>query len=81
MIHIENINTFYKNQKEVAQALNLVIDAYWDKEIDEKTMINTVRNIVMNNYSKIFKGSNYTSTIKQRCGKKRLEVIDKIIKE
>lgn len=76
---MEIVNTFCKNQKEVSTLINKVIDQYWNSEIDEGQMIKLIKTIVFNNDQLIFKGNNYTSAIRQICGKRRLEIVSKII--
>lgn len=69
-----SIKTFYKNQTEVAEAINFVIDSYWADEIEEKEMIQTMKEIIKNNDSLVFKNGDFTTILKQRCGKRRLEI-------
>lgn len=72
------IKTFCKNQKEVAEAINYVIDRYWDNEIDEKRMVQFIKDIAHNNDSLLFKNEDFTTVVKQRCGKRRLEIVSKL---
>ncbi|CAM3073897.1 TIGR04540 family protein [Paenibacillus sediminis] len=69
---------FYKSQDEVAKAINQIIDAYWLNELSEDNMIETIKALLQNNHSKIFKDNDYTSVIKQKCGKRRLEVVTRL---
>ncbi|WP_455793888.1 TIGR04540 family protein [Clostridium butyricum] len=75
------MNSYYKNQKDIGVALNFIIDKYWNKEINETEMIEKIDSIVKNNKEKIYLNNKYTAVIVHKCGKKRLELIDKIIKE
>lgn len=70
---------FYKSQVEVATALCELIDLYWENKIKEQFMIESIKKIVENNKDKIIKDEGYTSVIKQKCGKRRLDIISKII--
>ncbi len=72
------IKTFYKNQTEVAEAINFVIDSYWADKITEKEMIHTIKDIIKNNDSLLHKNGHYTTIIKQRSGKRRLEIVSRI---
>lgn len=74
------VRIFYKNQVEVAKALNEVIDKYWNNEIKEKILFQGITKIINNNESKIIKNGTYTTIVQQRCGKRRLEIIDTIVK-
>ncbi|AGY75874.2 TIGR04540 family protein [Clostridium autoethanogenum] len=74
------VKMFYKNQVEVANALCKVIDCYWNDELEENVMIESIKKIFENNKEKIIKENNYTTIIKQKCGKKRIELIKKIAK-
>jgi len=42
-------------------------------------MINQIKFIASNNDSLLFKEKDYTTLIKQRCGKRRLEIVSKIL--
>ncbi|WP_328248725.1 TIGR04540 family protein [Priestia megaterium] len=70
---------FYKTQRELAIALNIVIDAYWENEINEEMLINKVNETYKNNPNKMLKGEEFTTVLKQQCGKRRLEVIKNIL--
>ena len=72
------IKTFYKNQTEVAEAINFVIDSYWADKIVEKEMIQTIKDVIRNNDSLLYKNGDYTTIIKQRSGKRRLEIVSRI---
>jgi uncharacterized protein (TIGR04540 family) len=73
------IKLFYKTQRELATSLNQIIDAYWENKIDETTLIKTIKDLYINNSSKMIKGNEFTTVLKQQCGKRRIEVIEKII--
>lgn len=73
------IKMFYKSQVEVAEVINQIIDGYWSNEIEEKIMIDRINKLLENNSSKIIKRGNFTTVLRQKCGKRRLEVLAKII--
>lgn len=83
MIEIEvgslEVKLFYKTQRELATTVNKVVDAYWEDKIEEKDLINNIHNLYVNNPSKMMKEEDFTTVIKQQCGKRRLEVVDRII--
>jgi len=73
------VKKFYRTQREVASVINEIIDEYWinnltDEKLDENIMI-----IYKNNRDKIIKNNDYTTILKQQCGKNRLAVVTKII--
>lgn len=74
------IKTFYKSQVEVATALSEVIDAYLEDKIEENFMINSINKIVSNNKDKVINAEGFTTVVKQKCGKRRLSIISKILK-
>ncbi|MEK4145902.1 TIGR04540 family protein [Robertmurraya sp. FSL W8-0741] len=76
---METINTFCKNQKEVSTLINRVIDEYWNSVISEEKMIGLIKTIVANNEKLVLKEKKFTSAVKQICGKRRLEIVSKII--
>ena len=74
------VKKFYRTQREVASIVNEIIDQYWadnltDEELEENIMI-----IYKNNLDKIIKNNDYTTIIKQQCGKNWLAVVSKITK-
>ena len=71
---------FYKTQREIAEVINQVIDGYWDDEISDESMLENIKLLYYNNASKIIKDNDFTTILKQQCGKRRLEVVDKILK-
>lgn len=73
------IKLFYKTQRELANSLNLIIDSYWDNSINEETLIKSVSDIYNNNSNKFFKHDEFTTILKQQCGKRRLEIIERVL--
>lgn len=73
------LKLFYKTQRELASALNSIIDAYWENQIDEKILIKEVEDIYKNNPNKVLKNGDFTTILKQQCGKRRLEIVDRIL--
>jgi len=55
---------FYKNQSDKSVALCEVIDLYWNNEIKEKLMIESITKILKNNKDKIIKNNKFTSIIR-----------------
>jgi uncharacterized protein (TIGR04540 family) len=76
---VVTINTFCRNQKEVSALINKVIDQYWNKQYSESEMISMIKTIVSNNESLVLKNGDFTTTVKQVCGKRRLEIVARII--
>jgi uncharacterized protein (TIGR04540 family) len=73
------VKLFYKTQRELAVSLNGIVDAYWNNELNEETLIKSVHDLYINNPNKVLKDGEFTTVLRQQCGKRRLEVIDKII--
>lgn len=74
-----NFKTFYKNQRELAETLNSIVDLYWKNELSEELLLQNINNIFKNNAVKFLKNDRFTTILQQQCGKKRLDVISKII--
>jgi uncharacterized protein (TIGR04540 family) len=72
--------TYCKNQREVASVINGIIDEYWSGKLSEKEMKEDVLTLCENNKEKLFKDGQFTKIIQQQCGKKRINVISKILK-
>lgn len=73
------VKLFYKTQRELAVSLNGIVDAYWNNELNEDTLIKSVQDVYINNPNKMLKEGEFTTVLKQQCGKRRLEVIERII--
>lgn len=74
------VKLFYKTQRELASALNSIVDQYWDSKLSEEVMMENISKIVMNNRQKVIKHNDFTTILKQQCGKRRLEVVHNVIK-
>jgi uncharacterized protein (TIGR04540 family) len=74
-----NIKLFYKKQRELANVLNQIIDQYWNNDFEENDFIQQIHTLYINNPGKIKKGEQFTAILQQVCGKRRLEVIDRIL--
>ena len=74
------LKTFYRTQRDLASAINKLVDAYWQDEVKEQGLIEGVKNIYQNNQDKLIKYNQFTKVVQQQCGKRRLEVIEKILK-
>ena len=73
------VKLFYKTQREIADVMNKIVDEYWNNNIKEDELIQHIQTLVMNHPGKIIKGDQFTTIIQQVCGKRRLEVINRIL--
>lgn len=73
------IKLFYKTQRELACILNQIVDEYWNNNLNEEELIQHIKALFANNPSKIKKEEQFTKIIQQVCGKRRLEVINRIL--
>ncbi|MBU9674000.1 TIGR04540 family protein [Planococcus sp. CP5-4] len=73
------VKLFYRTQRDVASAINQLIDAYWKEEIMEQKLIESISVIHKNNQEKLIKDNNFTKIIQQHCGKRRLVIVGKIL--
>lgn len=72
--------TYFKSQKDLADSLITVIDTYWRLEITEQELIDYLHSVYKKNKDKIINKENEpTSVIKQRLGKKRLNLTTQIL--
>jgi uncharacterized protein (TIGR04540 family) len=74
------IKMFYRTQREMAVAINQLVDAYWQDEIKEQGLIQGVKNIYDNNQDKLIKNNQFTKVVQQQCGKRRLAIIERVLK-
>lgn len=73
------VKLFYRTQRELATALNELIDGYFDETIDEPVLIKGVTNMYENNRNKLIKDGGFTTVVQQQCGKRRLEIVERIL--
>lgn len=73
------VKKFYRTQREVASVFNNIIDDYWADKLTDEELETIITMIYENNRDKIIKNNEYTTIIKQQCGKNRLTVVSKII--
>ena len=72
------VKKFYRTQREVASIVNEIIDGYWADKLTDEELEENITMIYENNLDKIIKNNEYTTIIKQQCGKNRLAVVSKI---
>jgi uncharacterized protein (TIGR04540 family) len=73
------VKMFYKSQVEVSKAINELIDTYWDNQLEEDELFENIKKMLEYNEQKIIKNNDFTTVLKQKCGKRRLEVMTKIL--
>jgi len=74
------VKLFCGTQRDLAISLNKLIDGYWNEDITEKNLRDSVLKLYENNKNKFIKNGFFTKTVEQQCGKRRLEVIERILK-
>lgn len=70
---------FYKSQVEVAKVINELIDEYWDNQMSENELFEYIKKVFEYNKARMIKEDDFTTVLKQKCGKRRLEVVSKIL--
>jgi uncharacterized protein (TIGR04540 family) len=78
-VTLVEIKMFYRTQREMAAAINQLVDAYWQDEIKEQGLIQGVKNIYENNQDKLIKNNQFTKVVQQQCGKRRLAIIERVL--
>lgn len=73
------VKLFYRTQRDLATALNKLIDAYWEEEIREHELIEGIQTMYKNNQSKLIKNNEFTKVVQQQSGKRRLVIIERIL--
>lgn len=74
------VKKFYRTQREVAAVINEIIDEYWVDNLTDEELEENIIMIYKNNQRKIIKNNDFTTILKQQCGKNRLAVVSKITK-
>lgn len=73
------VKLFYRTQRDLAIALNQLIDSYWSEEIKEEELIKGVKIMYENNREKLMKNQQFTKIVQQQSGKRRLTVVRRIL--
>lgn len=73
------VKLFYRTQRELAVAINNLIDSYWKEQIDEQQLIQSIKDIHLNNPGKLLKDNQFTRVVQQQSGKRRLQVVERIL--
>ncbi|NLN14317.1 MAG: TIGR04540 family protein [Tissierellia bacterium] len=71
--------TYYKNQIDLANSLKNIIDKYWAMEVDEEEFIKYLKQVAEKNKDLLYKEGDYTTTVRQKLGVKRLGLLTKIL--
>lgn len=73
------LKLFHRTQRDLASAVNQIIDDHWNNRLSEQQMIDYIIAIHENNPNKFVKNQKFTTIIQQQCGKRRLEIVKKIL--
>lgn len=73
------LKLFYRTQRELATALNELVDSYHEESVDEQGLIKGVTDMYENNKGKLIKDGEFTTVVQQQCGKRRLEIVERIL--
>lgn len=73
------LKLFHRTQRDLASTVNQIIDDYWNNKMSEQQMINSIKVLHENNSNKFVKNQRFTTIIQQQCGKRRLEIVKKIL--
>jgi uncharacterized protein (TIGR04540 family) len=75
------VRLFYRTQRDLATALNQLVDAYWQEDIREDELIEGIKSIYEHNQEKLIKNNEFTKVVQQQSGKRRLAVVGKILEK
>lgn len=64
------VKKFYRTQREVAAVINEIVDEYWVDNLTDEELEENIIMIYKNNQRKIVKNDDFTTILKQQCGKK-----------
>lgn len=73
------VKLFYRTQRDLATALNQLVDAYWEEEVKEDELIEGVKSMYNNNRDKLLRNNEFTKVVQQQSGKRRLAVVERIL--
>lgn len=80
-VNFVEVRLFYRTQRDLATALNKVVDAYWQEEIEEDELIEGIKSMYEHNQEKLIKNNEFTKVVQQQSGKRRLAVVGKILEK
>jgi uncharacterized protein (TIGR04540 family) len=76
---IMEVKLFYRTQRDLATALNQLVDSYWSEKIKEEELIEGIKGMYVNNQDKLMKNNQFTTVVQQQCGKRRLTIVERIL--
>lgn len=80
-VNFVEVRLFYRTQRDLATALNKIVDAYWQEEIKEDELIEGIKSMYEHNQEKLIKNNEFTKVVQQQSGKRRLAVVGKILEK
>lgn len=80
-VNFVEVRLFYRTQRDLATALNKIVDAYWQEEIREDELIEGIKSMYEHNQEKLIKNNEFTKVVQQQSGKRRLAVVGKILEK
>jgi uncharacterized protein (TIGR04540 family) len=73
------LKLFHRTQRDLATAINQTIDSYWNDHLSEQELIDSIKALHEHNQNKLLNEKGFTTIIQQQCGKRRLDVVKKIL--
>ncbi len=80
-VNFVEIRLFYRTQRDLAVALNQLVDSYWQEDIKEDELIEGIKSLYEHNQEKLIKNNDFTKVVQQQSGKRRLAVVGKILEK
>ncbi|QPR67301.1 TIGR04540 family protein [Lysinibacillus macroides] len=80
-VNFVEVRLFYRTQRDLATALNQLVDAYWQEEIKEDELIEGIKSMYEHNQEKLIKNNEFTKVVQQQSGKRRLAIVGKILEK
>lgn len=80
-VNFVEVRLFYRTQRDLATALNQLVDAYWQEEIREDELIEGIKSMYEHNQEKLIKNNEFTKVVQQQSGKRRLAIVGKILEK
>lgn len=74
-------NKYLRTQNDLADIIIDRIDKYWKMELHESLLIDEVMTLISTNEDLFYKDGQYTAIIRHKLGKKRLMLVEKILRE
>lgn len=74
-----DVKAYHRNQRDLGKDINNIVNAYWEDEISKVELEDFVFELYDKNEPLFVKDGVFTTILQQQCGRRRLEIVAKIL--